>query len=144
MKKTVLILCVLFAFTQVALAERISIKSSTVNIRSGPGTKYKKVALIENATYYPLDVIKKKGNWYHVKDYKNYTGWIYTTLVSKKDTVITEIDDCSIRKGPGLNYQILMVANNNVCLKEISRQGKWIKIEDSDGDRGWIHRSLVW
>jgi SH3-like domain-containing protein len=31
-----------------------------------------------------------------------------------------------------------------VPFKVLDRKGEWLHVEHADGDRGWIHSSLVW
>ena len=37
-----------------------------------------------------------------------------------------------------------MSVQDGIPFKVISRKGQWVHIEHADGDRGWIHKSLVW
>ncbi|MGD8470221.1 MAG: SH3 domain-containing protein, partial [Desulfobacteraceae bacterium] len=59
-------------------------------------------------------------------------------------TVITNNDACNIRSGPGTSHKILFTVEKGIPFKVLKRQGSWIHIEHADGDKGWIHKSLVW
>lgn len=125
-----------------ALAERLSIKVPKANIRSGPGTKYK--MLWQVGRYYPVQVIKKVGHWYHFSDYEGDDGWIIDRLLGSQKTVITIKNKCNIRSGPGTGYSLVFTAEKGVPFKVLQQKGKWLKIQHQDGDRGWIYKALVW
>ncbi len=125
-----------------ALAQRYSVTASKANIRSGPGTKYEWIWQV--GKYYPLDVRKKKGNWYYFKDFEGDTGWIHNSLVGNLPTVITDKDKCNVRKGPSIKTDIVFTVGLGIPFRVIKKKGNWIHVEHADGDTGWIHKSLVW
>ena len=125
-----------------ALAERLTIKVPLANIRSGPGTKYDIMWNVEK--YHPVVVLEKSGPWYHFRDFEGDKGWIHKSLVGKISSVITNKVKCNIRSGPGTNYDILFTVEEGIPFKVIKSKGNWIYIQHADGDRGWIHKSLVW
>lgn len=138
-----IIIAILFIICSTdALAERLTIKAPLANIRSGPGTNYD---IIWNVgKYHPIVVLKKSGTWYHFRDFEGDKGWIHKSLVGKISSVITNEIKCNIRSGPGTNYDILFTVEDGIPFKVIKSKGNWIYIQHADGDRGWIHNSLVW
>ncbi len=125
-----------------ALAERLAITGSTANIRSGPGNAHDVIWQVQR--YYPFEVIKKEGQWIQFRDFENDVGWVHDTLTGKIQTVITSKPQCNIRQGPGTQYDIVFTVEGGVPFKVLDRNGDWLHIEHADGDRGWIHSSLVW
>ena len=125
-----------------AMAERLSVSSRIANIRSGPGTDYEILWKVES--YYPIVVLKKSGSWINFRDFEGDEGWIHTSLVRKKPTVITIKNKCNVRTGPGTNHEVVFTVENGIPFLIIDRQKSWIQIKHADGDRGWIHKSLVW
>lgn len=57
------------------------VKKDEVNVRSGPGQKYKKNNLSPAIKYESFKVIERKGLWVKVKDEFNDTGWIFRKLL---------------------------------------------------------------
>jgi SH3-like domain-containing protein len=139
---TKLILVALILAAGTAQAQRKSVSASVANIRSGPGTNYQIIWKVEK--YHPIHVIETSGAWYHFRDFEDDKGWIHKSLTAKTATVITNRDDCNIRSGPATTYKTLFKVEKGIPFKVIGRQGKWIRMEHADGDRGWIHSSLVW
>ena len=140
--RSILILLFITVFTATAYAERLAVSAPVANIRSGPGTRHSVLWKVEK--YFPLLVINKTGEWYHFKDFEGDTGWVHNSLVGKIPTVITKNDTCNIRSGPGTKHRILFTVEKGIPFKVLKRKDSWIHIEHSDGDKGWIHKALVW
>ncbi len=137
----VMLLLLLYAGPASA-ADRMAINVPLANIRSGPGTNYDILWKVEK--YHPLKVIETKGDWYHFQDYEGDKGWIYKSLVDDIDAVIVSRDNCNIRSGPGLDNDIVFIAEQGVSFRVLERKGDWIHIRHADGDEGWIYNTLVW
>jgi SH3-like domain-containing protein len=125
-----------------AFAERLSVSSKIANIRSGPGTGHEILWKVEN--YYPILVLKRTGAWINFRDFEGDEGWIHRSLVQKNPTVITAKEKCNVRVGPGTNYDIVFTVEKGIPFLILDRKKSWIQIKHADGDRGWIHKSLVW
>jgi len=139
---TVMIMALLLLFGSVAWAERWAVSVSVANVRSGPGENTD--ILWEVEKYYPLNVFKKSGQWYHFRDFEGDEAWIHKLLVSNILTIITKKEKCNIRSGPGTGFSIAFTVEKGVPFKVIKYQGSWTYIEHADGDKGWIYNSLVW
>jgi SH3-like domain-containing protein len=126
----------------IASAERLAVSAPVANIRSGPGTSHNVLWKVEK--YFPLRIIEKSGEWYHFEDFEGDKGWVHQSLVSKISTVITKNDACNIRSGPGTDNKIIFTVEKGIPFKVLKREGSWIHIEHADGDKGWIHKSLIW
>jgi SH3-like domain-containing protein len=138
----VIILLVIIVFAGVANAERLAVSAPVANIRSGPGTGHNVLWKVEQ--YFPVLVIEKSGEWYRFEDFEGDKGWVHQSLVGKIPAVITRNDTSNIRSGPGTNNPVLFSVEKGIPFKVIKRKDKWIQIEHTDGDKGWIHKSLVW
>ena len=123
-------------------ADRLTVTAPIANIRSGPGTKYDIIWKVEK--YHPLLILKKSGAWYHFRDFEGDEGWVHHSLVGKLPAVITKKDKCNIRSGPGTRQQVVFMVEKGIPFKVLRRKGNWINIQHADGEKGWIHKSLVW
>jgi SH3-like domain-containing protein len=52
------------------------VKESQVNIRVGPGTRYRKTGSSPAQQYASFKVLKRRGSWVKVKDEWGKVGWI--------------------------------------------------------------------
>ncbi|WP_246556248.1 SH3 domain-containing protein [Desulfonema magnum] len=129
-------------FAGVASAQRMTVNVSMANIRSGPGTNYDVLWKVEK--YHPIHVIKKSGSWYQFRDFEGDKGWISKDLVRNFASVIVIKNKCNVRSGPGVGNKIVMTVEKGVPFKETERKGEWVRIRHSDGEKGWIHKALVW
>ena len=98
--------------------------------------------------YMPLDQLRKKNGWYQVKDLLGRTHWI-------KETEVTHSFECAVisnefaflRTGPGTNFPKFSPVPRGerfLAFRVIEKRADWVKLEDPDGDRVWIHRPLLW
>jgi SH3-like domain-containing protein len=94
--------------------------------------------------YYPIFVVKKSGSWYQFRDFEEDSGWVHKSLVGKVKAVITKKDLCNIRSKPGTKEKILFTVEKGIPFKVLKRKDRWLNVEHADGDKGWIHDSLVW
>ncbi len=138
----IIILALVLVFAAAAHAERLAVTAPVANIRSGPGTGHSVMWKVER--YFPMLVIDKSGEWYQFKDFEGDQGWVHKSLVGKIPAVITKNDRCNIRSGAGTSHAILFTVEKGIPFRVLDRQGSWIHVEHSDGDKGWIHKSLVW
>jgi len=128
---------------QPAMAERKAISTDRANIRSGPGKNHEVIFQVER--YYPIEVIRTAGQWFFFRDYEGDTGWVKNTIVNNTLTVITaKGEKVNVRKGPGLEFEIVFMVEQGVPFKVVQKKGKWLEIEHADGDKGWIFNKLVW
>lgn len=123
--------------------ERLSVKTETANIRSGPGTKGYDI-LWQVERYHPFKVVEKKGKWFRVKDFENDEAWIHQSLLADIPSVITIKNKCNVRSKPTTKSSKLFTAERGVPFKVLKRQGNWINVKHTDGDMGWIYKTLVW
>jgi SH3-like domain-containing protein len=132
----------LFGGASASAAERVSVRVPLANIRSGPGTHYGILYKVEK--FFPLKVVNKSGEWYKFVDFEGDEGWIHATLVDSAETVVVKRENCNVRSGPGTENEVEFTAEKGVPLKVLERKEKWIHIQHSDGDDGWIYEPLVW
>ena len=125
-----------------ALAERLTIIAAVANIRSGPESKSDILWKVEK--YYPIFVIKKSDSWYYFRDFEDDRGWVHKSMVGSVQAVITKKDLCNIRSGPSAKDKILFSVEKGIPFKVIEKKGRWLHVEHTDGDSGWIFDALVW
>jgi len=122
--------------------QRFTVTASIANMRSGPGTEYDVLWQVEQ--YHPVNIVKKKGDWYKIKDFENDVAWIHKSLLGKVQGVITIKEKCNIRSRATTKSNIVFTVEKGVPFKVLAKEGSWLKIEHADGDVGWIFKTLVW
>jgi SH3-like domain-containing protein len=140
--QSIIIFLLIIFLAGTASAERLAVSAPVANIRSGPGTNHDVIWKVEQ--YFPIRIIEKSGEWYHFEDFEGDKGWVHKSLVGNISAVITNNDACNIRSGPGTSNPIMFTVEKGIPFKVLERKDSWIHIEHADGDKGWIHKSLIW
>jgi len=130
-----------------ARAEMLSIDGNDVNMRSGPGTRYRVMWELGNG--FPLSVLKRSGQWYRVRDFEGTIGWIHRDVVKKTPHMIVKVHKKSrkrinVRSGPGTKYRIVAKAYYGVVFKTLQQKNGWVNVQHEKGVTGWVKRSLLW
>jgi len=125
-----------------SVAKMVSINSSKVNMRSGPGTKYKVVWVLKRG--YPLQVIGEKNNWYRVRDFEGDTGWVFAPLTGTRPHLVVKKDKVNLRSGPGTGYRIVAQARRGVVFRTVKQGKGWVKVRHENGVTAWVSRKLLW
>ncbi len=141
------LLVLFFTGASTAFAQMVAIKGDDINMRSGPGTKYK--VLWKLGSGFPLKVLKRQGTWYRVQDFEGSIGWIHKNVTTRTKHMIVKVNKSSqkrinVRSGPGTNNRIVAKAYYGVVFKTIDQKSGWVHIQHDKGIKGWIKRSLLW
>lgn len=136
-----------FLLSSFTYAEMLTVNADKVNLRGGPGTKYP--VSWEYGVGFPVEVVKKNGNWVNVRDFENEEGWIYKSLLSKQPQVIVIANKntdgkVNIREQPSIKSNIVGKAYYGVVFKKVKTESGWVKVEHETGLSGWIKRNLLW
>jgi len=123
-------------------AEYVIAGKDGVNIRSAPNTKAE--VLWEVFKNFPLQVLKREGQWTQTVDFEGDKGWVYDPLLSKEKMVIVKVDAANMRIGAGINYEIVATVKYGVVFKPLEKDGEWVKVQHKDGTTGWLHDTLIW
>lgn len=142
MKLKIFVLLALLGAASFAWAEPIMVNNKDARIRNGPGTSY--TILWKPRLYTPLEVLASYGHWYAVRDVEGDVGWIHDSVSLKKPSAIVTNEYVNVRKSPNTKSRVLFEAPRNYTFKIIGKKGEWYKIEDHEGDKGWVSGKYVW
>lgn len=143
--RLLILVSVLLATPVLAQSEAfVRVKVEIANVREGPGTSFSRLwRAYEND---PLKVVERKGEWLSVEDFEGMKGWIYSPLTDTQPAVIVKAvkEWANVRSGPGSKHSVAFRADRGVSFRLLDKKGKWLHIQHADGDKGWVHASLVW
>ncbi|MEN8141996.1 MAG: SH3 domain-containing protein [Thermodesulfobacteriota bacterium] len=140
-----LTLCILFFMVSAShAAEYVSVKKDGVNVRSGPSTSNE--IRWEIFKDFPLEILKRDGDWANCKDYEGDSGWVHKDLLSKNKTVIVKKKKINLRNTPstGQKSKIIAIVKYGVVFDVLDKKGDWLKVKHADGTKGWIYNTLIW
>ena len=133
----------LVASASLVQARMVSVDADMINLRSGPGSKYK--ILWELGHGYPLKVIGSKGGWYRVIDFENDKGWVYKKLVNRTPHLVVKKRAVNLRSGPSTKYKIVRQAKRGVVFRTMEQRPGWVKVRhEEENVEGWVKRDLLW
>ncbi len=126
----------------------VSLKSSRVNLRIGPGRDYA-VDWLYVKSGLPLEIIQEYDNWRRVRDSDGTEGWIYQSLLSGRRTGMT------VPWHRGKNEPVALHTEPETQSRQIARiePGAIGRIHTCNGDwcqmtfkgyKGWIKQASVW
>ncbi|MDR2794382.1 MAG: hypothetical protein LBB12_01230 [Holosporaceae bacterium] len=131
----------LLFFASLEAVQFVSLKSSQVNVRVGPGKEYP-VSWTFMWANIPMLLIAEFNEWCKVKFFDGTEGWVHKNMISRKNTVIV-IDEYAIMyKYSSKSHPIAKIEKNVVC-RVLKKEEHWIKVEVG-GIKGWIEAKQIW
>lgn len=140
---SIILLLPLICFAGNAQPIFMSIKSSEVNARKGPGVNY---PIIFNYEYkwLPVRIIGKYDNWRKIKDVDGDESWIHLSFLSKKRTVIVNSKSpIYMYKSNSTSSMIAAKLMPNVVLALKSCSKSWCKVT-AKNVKGYVQQSEIW
>ena len=120
----------------------LSLKNTEVNLRQGPSFEYP-IKLIYKKKYLPVVILDKSGTWRNIIDFKNNSGWIHISQLSKKKSAInTKNNSVLYKKSTIYSKPIATLDIGRLVLVEKCKV-KWCKITTGDF-KGWVFKSSLW
>ena len=120
----------------------LSLKNNEVNLRQGPSFEYP-IKFIYKKKYLPVEVLDKSETWRKIKDFKNNSGWIHASQLSKKKYAICKKNNSVLYKKPTIFSKPIakLEIGRLVLIKKC--KAKWCKIT-SGNFNGWIYKNSLW
>ena len=120
----------------------LSLKNTKINLRQGPSFEYP-IKLIYKKKYLPVIILDKSETWRKITDFKNNSGWIHISQLSKKKSAINT-------KNNSVLYKKSTIYSKPIAKLEIGRlvliekcKVKWCKIA-TGGFKGWVFKNSLW
>lgn len=66
-----------------------------------------------------------------------------STIASAGERLTVAVNVANVRSGPGTKYDILWKVSKYYPIRIIKKADLWYRFVDFEGDKGWIHKSLV-
>ena len=68
---------------------------------------------------------------------------ILLTGIANAERLAVSAPVANIRSGPGTNHEVLWKVEKYFPILIIEKSGEWYYFQDFEGDKGWVHQSLV-
>ena len=122
--------------------EFLSIKGSTVNIRTQPNTKSDIAWELING--YPVEVVGKQGDWLKVRDFEGPLGWVHKPLTSSEPYFLVKGTSVNLRSGPGTQHGSITKLHKYDIVQTLEKRDGWAKVKTYEGQEGWMLEKLGW
>ena len=130
MRIVLIFFLVTFSFSKEVFAENnyfLMLKNKKVNVRYGPDLN-SPIKYIYKKKFLPVKVIDKKENFRRIIDFKNNSGWIHTSQLSKIKSFILLEDKILFSKPTKYSKPILKISKGRLLLVKKCK-AKWCKIK---------------
>ncbi|MDT3700169.1 MAG: N-acetylmuramoyl-L-alanine amidase [Thermincola sp.] len=125
-----------------------------VNVRSGPGTNFTKMGMVNKGESFGL--VQQSNGWANLKITPGILGWVkeaYLIVNAKSPgsqpaisepvkTIVVKADNVNLRSGPGTGYAAVGKANKGQQFAATKESGGWYNII-SQGKSAWITAQFV-
>ena len=120
----------------------LSLKKNEANVTVGPSRDYP-IKYTYKKKYLPLEILDKFENWKKIKDFENNSGWIHTSLLSKKKSAINIKNNSILYKKPTIFSEPIakLEAGRLMIIKKCKKN--WCKVNSSSFE-GWILKNSLW
>lgn len=127
-----------------ALPRFVSLRAPIANMRSGPGKEYPIKWTYQRAGI-PLEVTREYYQWRRVRDWQGAEGWMLSTMLSTKRSVMITGEIRTLRDAPEANADAVARLQGPIVGKLLNcgKNTDWCRIEVS-GVKGWLRRSEMW
>lgn len=120
----------------------VSLAKDTVNVRTGPDSKYPILWVFKKAGL-PVKVIAEYKDWRKISDSEGATGWIWGPLLSSRRNGLIILDQQDLLKKPEDNQPVSVIAEAGVVGKIRKCEKGWCQL-DVKGFKGWLKQSHFW
>lgn len=120
--------------------DRYKVTTGALNVRSGPGTNYRVIAVLEKGDI--VTRIGQSGKWFKVSTSNGADAWVSSKYLASVDgTVVIPGDSVTmyattgvnVRSGPSTSYSIVGGLDRGDKVTRIGTSGNWTKVAWGNG-----------
>ena len=119
----------------------VSLRSSEVNVRTGPGMQYPVVWVFVRAGL-PVEIVATFDVWRKVRDIDGVEGWVHQNLLSGERRAIVLGEVRTLTRTPTTVQPVAMV-EPGVVARVLECAGAYCRL-DVAGHKGWLLREQIW
>ena len=120
----------------------VSMNSSKVNVRAGPGTRYPIKWVFQRKTL-PVQIIAESDTWRKIRDFEGIEGWGHQRMLSGRRRAVVTGAIQQLKKEPQETAKTVALLEPGVILRLEKCSGAWCLVEGGSYE-GWIGRQSIW
>lgn len=121
-----------------------SLKSDTVNLRAGPGTRYP-IQWVYNRRDLPVEIEREFEVWRAIRDPDGVRGWVHTATLTNRRSFVVKGADATVRSDRNDTASAVAILRVGVIgrLRACEAGSAWCEVRVS-GHRGYLRRDQIW
>ena len=120
----------------------VSMNSSKVNVRAGPGTRYPIKWVFQRKTL-PVQIIAESNTWRKIRDFEGIEGWVHQRMLSGRRRAVVTGAIQQLKREPQETAKTVALLEPGVILRLEKCSGAWCLVEGGSYE-GWIGRQSIW
>ena len=120
----------------------VSLGTDQVHLRFGPGREYP-VRWVLARKGLPVEIVAEFDTWRKVKLHDDDEGWIHSSLLSSRRTIMIKDEIAELRRTPADDARVVLRAEPGVVGDLLDCEEDWCRV-DIEGRRGWLRRVAFW
>jgi SH3-like domain-containing protein len=120
----------------------VSLKSSQVNLRAGPGQQYP-VDWVLMRKFMPVEVLDEFDVWRKVRDFEGTEGWVHQSFLQARRSVVVTGATRALKASDRIDASTVAMAEPGVIGRLQECREDWCRV-DIAGTKGWLKRSEFW
>ena len=120
----------------------VSMNSSKVNVRAGPGTRYPIKWVFQRKTL-PVQIIAESDTWRKIRDFEGIEGWVHQRMLSGRRRAVVTGAIQQLKREPQKTAKTVALLEPGVNLRLEKCSGAWCLVEGGSYE-GWIGRQSIW
>ncbi len=130
------------AVTNLPVPRYVSLRSSEINVRRGPGLDYRKDWVFHRAGL-PVRIIEEYGDWRRIVDKDDAGGWVYHAMLTGRRTVLVIAEEVVLRAEAAEAAAPVARAEQGVVARLRACRPDWCEVE-AEGHDGWVQKGAIW
>ena len=130
------------ADTNLPIPRFASLRSSEVNLRTGPGVRYP-VEWVFVRKEIPVEIIAEFDHWRKIRDWIGSEGWVHRSMLSGKRMLVITEKMRALREKPSDQSPVISHAEAGVFGKVEKCAQDWCRVTIA-GMTGWLKRTDFW
>lgn len=121
----------------------VSVGVSQSILRKGPSLRHEGLWSVPRG--FPLQVVKRQGDWLQVRDFEGDLAWIRAAATSRQGHFIVKVPTANVRARPAANAPLAGQAKYGSLLRTLERRDGWVRVQPlPSGSAGWVAQRLLW
>jgi SH3-like domain-containing protein len=124
----------------------VSLRADTVNLRTGPGSRYP-IEYVYHRKGYPLEIVAEFDQWRQVRDWQGTEGWVHERMVNGARNVVVQGGQRIMRASADNGAVPVAKLDPGVIAHLLECNPGWCRIEVRNGAsdvKGWLSRNEIW